>query len=412
MFTRPGWTADSDSEDDIPAIVIDNGSGDIKGGFSGDDAPRSVFNNLVGLPKHDVINGAASKSCFVGDNARARSGVLTFEWPINKGIVQNWDHMESVWHHLIYHDLCCAPEEHPILVTEVPQNPKSNREKMQEVLFEAFNAPKMYVAQTAICAACSIGRGLHALYVDVGDTVSYTYPIFEGQVLEHSIQRIDLGGRDVTNYLARMLNQRKREFNTSSSKLTVNEIKEKLCYISRDFGPELLQVSPRYTTFSEPIYELIAEYCGVLNPDTTQYILPDGRTIECGVERFLCPEILFRPSLIGREEPGLAEMIINTINASPIDTRRDLCGNINIIGGSTLFSNFGDRIQSDVAKLSPQNRKVRPFCAPERKWMQWIGASILSSLSTFSEDNWVSQAMYREYGSSAVHRWKYTKFQR
>ena len=112
--------------------------------------------------------------------------------------------MEKVWHHTLYNELRVSPEEHPILMTEAPLNPKENRERMTQIMFEVFNVPCLYVSMQGVCALYASGRTT-GVVLDSGDGVSHVIPVVDGYIQQHAVRRLNLAGRHVTNYLVRLL---------------------------------------------------------------------------------------------------------------------------------------------------------------------------------------------------------------
>lgn len=362
-------------------VVIDNGSGVIKAGFAGDQIPKCHFASFIGRPKHvRVMAGALEGDTFIGGKAEEYRGLLNIKYPMEHGIVQDWNDMERIWQYIYSKEqLATFSEEHPVLLTEAPLNPRRNRERAAELFFETFNVPALFVSMQAVLSLYATGRTT-GVVLDCGDGVTHSVPIFEGFALPHSIMRTDLAGRDVTRYLKLLLKREGCTFKTSAEFEIIKQIKEQVCYLALN-----------------PLKE------EGLDGEKARYILPDGSPLDIGSAKFRAPELLFRPDLLGEEFEGLHEVLAYAIQKSDMDLRKTLYQNIVLSGGSTLFRGFGDRLLNEVKKVAPKDIKIRISAPQERLYSTWIGGSILASLDTFKK-MWVSKKEYDDEGPKAITR--------
>ena len=310
------------------------------------------------------------KNSYIGYEAQAKRGILALKCPIEHGIVTNWDDMHMIWHHTFYNELKVAPDEHPVLLTETPLNPKANREYMTQIMFESFCVPALYVSMQPAMALYASGR-VSGLVTDCGSSVTHVVRFYEGYAIPGAIRRLDFAGRELTDYMMKI---------SGCEREIANDIKERFSYVALDFEKEMKR------TDLEKTFEL-----------------PDGQVLTLKSECFRCPEAFFQPRLMDIECCGVHELTYNCIMRCDIDIRKDLYANIILSGGSTMFSGFADRMQKELSGCAPPNMQTRVIAEPDRKYSAWIGASMFASFSSF-QNLWVSKEEYDEYGPSIINR--------
>ena len=248
---------------------------------------------------------------------------------------------------------------------------------MTEIMFENFSVAAMYIEVQSSLSLFASGRKTGIVF-DSGDGVSHSVPIYQGHSLPHAVHQLNIGGSDITDYLMKMLSERGYSFPTTSERGIVIDIKEKLAYTALDYYEEIQKVSSDSSSLQK---------C----------------EISVGNERFRCVEPLFQPSLLGMECSGIHENIYNSIMKCDVDIRKELCENIVLTGGTTMFPFLEDRIQKELTSLAPSTIKFKVISPLERKYSVWIGGSILASLASFQE-KWISKEDYDEVGPHIVHR--------
>jgi len=372
-------------ENEGRVVVVDNGSHSIKAGLAGEDhdSVREFTSNVGRQTKpHEKIHVGHMTQ----DLKFTRLGKVNK--PIKKGIITSWDDMEVIWKHTFSNELHIDPEEHPVLLTESPLNPRMNREKMTMTMFETFRTPAIYAAMSAVLSIYSCGLTT-GICIDAGYGASHTVPVYEGYALPYAIKKLDIAGRGLTEYLANILRERGYHFRISEYERCLNSMKEKLAYCAQDFWAELAAEDTKIP-----------------------FELPDGQKINIGAELFRCPEPLFNPTLVGQRK-GIHQLAHQSIQQCSHSIRKDMYSNIVPSGGSTMFMNFDKRLYKEIKAISPKKRNIKivtppreqgtTVAPPPRRHLTWVGGSILGSLTLFKE-LCISMDDYYEHGPRIVHR--------
>lgn len=382
-------------------IVCDNGTGFVKCGYAGSNFPAHIFPSLVGRPiiraANNRIEDIEVKDLMIGDDASKLRSMLEVNYPMENGMVRNWEDMLHVWDYTFGPEKLniTDPGNVKILLTEPPLNPTRNREKMIEVMFEKYGFHATYIAIQAVLTLYAQGL-LTGVVVDSGDGVTHICPVYEGFALPHLTRRLDIAGRDITRYLIKLLLLRGYAFNHTADFETVRMMKEKLCYVGYDIQTE--QKLAQETTFL-----------------VEQYTLPDGRVVKVGGERFEASEALFQPHLINVEGQGIAELVFNAIQSAEMDIRADLYKHIVLSGGSTMYPGLPSRLEREIKQLYLERVlkgdterlakfKIRIEDPPRRKDMVFIGGAVLADIMKDRSDVWMTKAEYDEMGVKVLKK--------
>ncbi|XP_020647229.2 actin-3 [Pogona vitticeps] len=376
---RSSSASPSDKYKDYAAVVIDTGTGYTKSGLAGDEKPRSFLPTLVGVPRYRTKE---SPLYYIGKNIPQQRSEVSTRVVMTHGVVTDWDALEMLWHHVFYTELTVCPEELPVLVTDAPLSPTTNREKMAELLFENFEVPAMFVVHQSLLSVYSYGR-IGGLVIGSGHGTSYTAPVHNGYVMPDATYRLDIAGSALTEFLAKLMGESGNPFLKEEME-EVCQIKEKHGYVAEEYESELNADEKKYLI---------------------EYTLPDRQVISIGSERFRCPEVLFNPTMLGFPEVGLHVQAINSVRKCKPEWQEELLSNVLLAGGSTMLRGFSERIKKELQKIEPAS-KVGILASPTRIFSAWLGGSIVASLNSF-QNIWINRQEYNEKGSFVVHRHRF-----
>lgn len=380
-------------------IVCDNGTGFLKIGEQAQNFPSHSFPTMVGRPvlrSEERMAEIQLKDIMVGEECEIARSNLEITYPIRNGKVTDWEDMCRLWDHAFTDLLQVDPKTSQLLITEAPMNPKENREKMVQTMFEHYEWQQLNIQVQAVLVLYSQGRQT-GLVVDSGDGVTHVVPVLESYVLSNCVERLDLAGHHLTSRLSDLMVSSGYSFNKSSDAETVRQIKDKYCYCALDPEKE-------------------AKLCQDTTSQIERFTLPDGRSISINEQRWRCPEALFDPTIVGHDAlpcgGGIAGVAFQAIRKCPLDNQKDMYGNIVLSGGTTMFPGLPTRMKreleniyiKEVRKGAEMNMKIDILAPPGRKHLVFQGGSVLAGITKDTPDWWITLAEYEEEGSAVLHR--------
>ena len=360
-------------------IIVDIGTSMIKAGLSGQEKPSLVFPNYFGEMKYSKSLDSwkdDDKKEIIGNDCNKYLGVIKLRYPLSHGIFDDPKDITPIFDY-IYNNLDMSIteiKEHPVLITDPLLNPQENRKNIAKILFDNYKIEQLFFASQPILSLFSTSSTSGAV-LESGDGVTQSCIIYEGYSIPGSNRRINLGGREVTEYLQYLLNRKGYDLKNSDGFQITKKIKEELCETYADEGNSIENVN---------------------------YTLPDDSVIEIGEERRLAPEILFNPLLREYEYPGLPEILSESINKTNVDLKLQLYGSILLSGGNTNIKGMKERIYKEIKKLAPKNAKIRLHTPSNPENCSWIGGNIISSLE-IAKKMWISVKEWMEKGEYIIN---------
>ncbi|CAI5460272.1 unnamed protein product [Closterium sp. Yama58-4] len=410
------------------AIVLDNGSGFTKMGFGGNLEPSFVIPTVVAC--HDSFAASAALAApganavspaqqqqqahvaalmadldvHVGEAAyaAARSGPYKLTHPVQRGQIEAWDAMEHLWQQALFKYMRVEPEEHVLLLAESPLTPPEHREYIAEIMFETFNVAGLYMASQpslALTAANTAAQvPMTGVVVDAGFGSASVVPVVEGYVLGGSSRSMPVGGAHSTAFVQQLMRDRGEPVPAEEAIEVARKVKETYGYTCSDLVKE-------FTKHDREPNKYRKVWTATNARTNTPY------RCDVGHERFLAAEVFFSPEIaVSNVGTSLAELVDAAVQTAAIDTRRSLYKNIVLSGGSTLFKDFGRRLQRDVKKAiearmagssEPKASDIEVTVVSHhlQEHAVWFGGSVVASSPGF-QGVCTTRAAYLEHGPS------------
>ncbi len=408
----------SNSQDNI---IIDIGSSTFKSGFCGEKLPRSILyipnnvknpnhidfkkketntenKNLINNHNH-IYNNNLNNNIF---NQNNKNYISLSKYPFdNKGQIDDWDGIITILCSILNSVFKINPEDFNVLLTEPPNITEKNRQNLYEIMFEMHSVKSCYIANSCVLSVFAAGK-TSGISIDAGEYCTHFIPVYEGLGIRQCLESNLIAGKEINEFLLKLISE--KGLNIKLNDNDILDIKEKFSYISFEYESELQSFSS-------------------INNNTgcySDYILPDQTVIKLGTEKFRCPEALFKPGLIGKNNNTIynnnfknlswheaIQLVMNNLDLKKEDDeeekiKKELYSNIILSGGTSMFKGLPERLAVEITKLSGLNY-CDVIAIPERKYSSWIGGSILSSISVF-QSLWITKEDYEEFGKEIINQ--------
>ncbi|PPR05407.1 hypothetical protein CVT24_008021 [Panaeolus cyanescens] len=389
-----------------PIVVLDNGASTIKSGSSVVITSRIITNA--------VVKSKGDKMTYIGHEiVRCKDySSLHYRLPFEKGYLVDWDAQKAVWDGIYSEEvLGLDTTQASLLITEPYFNLPKVQEIYDQLIFEEYEfnsyyrcTPASLIPHGTLFSRTGLPPPQCMIVVDTGFSFTHVVPFIDNEIIWNAVKRLDVGGKLLTNHLKELVSF--RQWNMMDETYIMNQVKETCCFVSANFKEDL------ETCRTDPKH----------NPIVQEYILPDLSTNRMGRirqpddiitetdqilvmnnERFTVPEIIFRPDDIGLDQAGIATTIAFSISLLPKDLQGMFWSNIGLIGGSSKFTGFRDRLFSELRTLAPVEFEVVIYECPDPVTEAYRSACKLATHPGFNS-LCVTREEFLESGSNATRR--------
>ncbi|TNV84523.1 hypothetical protein FGO68_gene9447 [Halteria grandinella] len=411
-------------------LVLDHGAYMIKYSSASEAKPQLMY-NAVGKDKKN-------RNVYVGnklwDELEGGHANIQVTYPMVRGLLHDSDVETVIWKQIFSRFKKLEERASCLALTLPPILPEIVQTRFTEVAFEDFEFDALFMSSThsmireaAVQEIPDLGEQCQ-LVVDSGFSFTYGLPFFDSKPMRYAATRLDVGGKLLTNLLNEQISY--KEVNLQGETHLVNDMKEQLSYVAKDFQEEMdicqQKVNPIVKEFVLPDYkgvkkgyprdpvtflsleeQLLAQKAAQQEQDEyagagRKIGLSTDQAVRIGSERFSVPEVLFHPSDIGINEAGLPEMINQVISKCPKPMERPLYANIVIAGGNAHIKGIRERLELDMQSIKPYDSEVRIFELQNPSQAAWRGLKQFCSNKANFEDFVVTRKEYLEEGGSRV----------